>query len=175
VIKMEVENEMQEIRIAKVVVNIGTGEVGDEVEKSFQLVEKLTGTTPIRTESEDAAKTFGKRSGLNLGVMATLREEEAREFLEKVLPATDNEIDEDAFDGNGNFSFGISEYIDVPGIDYDSDIGMRGFEVAVKLERPGYRTKRRDHKPREIGKDHRISDEEAIEFVEEELGMEVTR
>lgn len=170
----ETENEMKDIEIAKVVVNIGTGEVGDAVEKSYQLVEKLTGSTPVRTESGGNAKTFGKRAGLDLGVMTTLRGEEAREFLEKVLPAVDNQISENAFDGNGNFSFGISEYIDVPGVDYDSDIGMRGFEVAVKLERPGYRTRKRDHKPREIGKDHRISDEEAKEFVEDELGLEVT-
>ncbi len=169
------ENKMKQIEIAKVVVNVGTGEVGDPVEKSVALVEKLTGDTPVRTESGGAAKTFGKRAGLNLGVMTTLRGEEAREFLEKVLPAADNQISQNAFDGNGNFSFGISEYIDVPGIDYDSDIGMRGFEVAVKLERPGYRVRKRDHKPGEIGKEHRISDEEAKEFVEDELGMEVTR
>ena len=169
------QNEMKQIEIAKVVVNVGTGEVGDPVEKSVALVEKLTGSDAVRTQSGDAAKTFGKRAGLNLGVMTTLRGEEAREFLEKVLPAADNQISENAFDGNGNFSFGISEYIDVPGIDYDSDIGMRGFEVAVKLERPGYRVKKRDHKPTEIGKEHEISDEEAKEFVEDELGMEVTR
>jgi large subunit ribosomal protein L5 len=169
------ENEMKQIEIAKVVVNIGTGEVGDPVEKSVALVEKLTGSQAVRTESGGDAKTFGKRAGLNLGVMTTLRGEEAREFLEKVLPAADSQISEQAFDGNGNFSFGISEYIDVPGIDYDSDIGMRGFEVAVKLERPGYRVKKRDHKPRELGKDHKISDEEAREFVEDELGMEVTQ
>ncbi len=171
----ETQSEMKDIEIAKVVVNVGTGEVGDPVEKSFKLVEKLTGSTPVRTQSGGAAKTFGKRAGLNLGVMTTLRGEEAKEFLEKVLPAADSEISESAFDGNGNFSFGISEYIDVPGVDYDSDIGMRGFEVAVKLERPGYRVRKRDHKPREMGKDHRISDDEAIEFVRDELGLEVTQ
>ncbi len=167
------ENVMKEIEIAKVVINIGTGQVGDEVEKSYKLIEKLTGNQPVRTESGEDAKSFGKRAGLNLGVMTTLRGEEAREFLEKVLPAADNEISGEAFDGNGNFAFGISEYIDVPGVDYDSDIGMRGFEVAVKLERPGYRVKKRDHKPCDIGKDHLISDDEAREFVEEELGVEV--
>jgi len=169
------ENEMKDIEIAKVVVNIGAGEVGDKVEKSYDLIEKLTGSQPVRTESGGDAKTFGKRAGLNLGVMTTLRGEEAREFLEKVLPAANNELDAEAFDGNGNFSFGISEYIDVPGVDYDSDIGMRGFEVAVKLERPGYRVKKRDHKPREVGKDHLISDGEAREFVEESLGVEVNQ
>jgi len=168
------ENKMKNIKVAQVVVNIGAGEVGDEVEKSKKLVEKLTEDTAVRTESGDAVKTFGKREGLDLGVITTLRGEKARQFLERVMPAAQDRISEKAFDGNGNFSFGISEYIDVPGMDYDSDIGMRGFEVAVKLERPGYRVKKRDHKPGQIGSEHSISDDEASEFVEEELGMEVT-
>ncbi len=166
--------EMKEIQIEKIVVNAGAGEVGDEVEKSVRLLEKLTGKQPVKTESRREAKTFGLRGGLEIGVKITLRGEEAREFLEKVLPAADNEIDASSFDGNGNFAFGISEYIDVPGVDYDGDIGMRGFEVVVNLERPGYRVKRRDYKPSEVGKDHEVSDEEAKEFVEEELGAEVT-
>lgn len=166
-------NEMKQIKVAKITVNTSAGQVGDEVEKGYQLLEELTGKQPVRTSSNDEAKTFGLRQGLNIGAKVTLRGEEARELLEKVLPAADNEIPEEAFDGNGNFSFGIGEYIDVPGMDYNADIGMRGFEMVVKLERPGYRIKKRDHKPSEIGKDHRISDEEAQEFVEEELGVEV--
>jgi len=50
---------------------------------------------------------------------------------------------------------------------------MKGFEVTVILERPGYRVKKRDHKPSNIGKTHKVSDEEAKEFVEDELGVEV--
>lgn len=166
-------NEMKQIKIAKVTVNAGVGQVGDGVEKSYQLLENLTGKKPIRTESGEESRTFGLRSGLNIGAKVTLREDEAREFLEKILPAAGKEISASSFDGNGNFSFGISEYIDIPGVDYDADIGMRGLEVAVTLERPGYRVKKREHKPSEIGSDHRVSDEEAQEFVEEELGAEV--
>lgn len=165
--------QMKQVRIEKVIVNAAEGEVGDEVEKSFSLLEKITGQKPVRTESREEAKTFGLRGGLNIGTKVTLRGEEAREFLEKVLPAADNEVSEDAFDGNGNFGFGIDEYIDVPGVDYDSDIGMRGFEVIVVLERPGYRVKKRDHKPSSVGKEHRVTDEDAKQFVEEELGAEV--
>ncbi|MFB6145352.1 MAG: 50S ribosomal protein L5 [Candidatus Nanohaloarchaea archaeon] len=167
-------NEMKEIEISKVTVNIGIGQVGQDVEKAVDLLEKLTGKEPVRTESGHEAAGFGLRSGLTIGAMVTLRGDEAREFLEKVLPAADNQIDADAFDGNGNFSFGISEYIDVPGVDYDTDIGMMGFEVAVKLERPGYRVKKRDHKPKSIGKEHKVTDDDGREFVEEELGAEVT-
>ncbi len=166
------ENEMKHIKVAKVTVNIGVGEVGDDVEKSLTLLEKLTGKEPVRTESRDESKTFGLRSGLDIGAKVTLRGEDARDFLEKVVPAADG-LRKSSFDGNGNFSFGVSEYIDVPGVDYDSDIGMKGFEVAVSLERPGYRVRKREHKPSEIGKDQLVSDEEALEFVQEELGIEV--
>lgn len=166
-------NEMKQIHVAKASVNIGVGQVGDRVESAVELLEKLTDKEAVRTESTDASAGFGKRSGLKIGARVTLRGEEAEEFIKKVLPAADNEVNAEAFDGNGNFSFGISEYIDVPGIDYDADIGMMGFEVAVKLERPGYRVKKRDHKPSEIGKEHQITDEEAKKFVEEQLGAEV--
>lgn len=166
-------HEMKQVEIEKIVVNAGAGEVGNEVEKTVNLLEKLTDKQPVRTESRSEAKTFGLRGGLEIGARVTLRGEEAREFLEKVLPAADNEINSDAFDGQGNFAFGISEYIDVPGIDYDSDIGMRGFEVAVTLKRPGYRVKKRSHKPSEVGKNHKVTDEDAEKFVEEELGVEV--
>lgn len=167
------ENEMKQIHIAKATVNINIGQVGDEVEKAISLLEKITDKQPIRVESGDAAKSFGVREGLNVGAMVTLRGEEAKEFLEKVLPAVD-EISADVFDGNGNFSFGISEYIDVPGVDYDADIGMMGFEVAVNLERPGYRLKKRDHKPNGIGTEHKVSDEEGMEFIKENFEVEVT-
>jgi large subunit ribosomal protein L5 len=164
--------EMKQIKIGKAVVNIGIGQVGEDVEKAKNLIEKLTGKEAIKTESKDSAKTFGNRSGLKIGAMTTLRGEEAKEFLEKALTAVE-EIEASQFDENGNFGFGISEYIDVEGVDYDADIGMMGFEVTVNLERPGYRIKRRDYKPSTIGKEHKVTREEAIEYVEDELGVEV--
>jgi len=170
----EEQNPMKEIEIAKVIVNIGEGQVGDGVEKAYDLIEKITGKKPVRTESNEEAKTFGLRSGLNIGAMTTLRGNEAENFLEKVLPAVD-QIKDSAFDGDGNFSFGISEYIDVPGVDYDADIGMKGFQVIVVLERPGHRVKKRNHKPSEIGEEHQVTDEEAKEFINENLDAEVNQ
>ncbi len=166
---------MEEIQVSQVTVNISEGQVGDDVEKAKNLLEKLTDQEAIKTESGENSKTFGLRSGLNIGATVTLRGEKAKNFLEKVLPAINHEIPEESFDGNGNFGFGVSEYIDIPGVDYDADIGMKGLEVVVTLERPGYRVKKRDHKPNEIGKEHKITDEEAQEFVQEELDIEVTQ
>lgn len=167
------ENQMKQIHVAKVTVNISEENVGDQVENAYNLLEKLTGREPVRVESSEKAKTFGNRSGLNIGAMVTLRGEEAAEFLEKVRPAVED-LDAESFN-NGNFAFGISEYIDVPGIDYDADIGMKGFEVNVVLERPGYRVKKRDRKPGEVGENHEVSNKEAIEFAEEKLGFEVEK
>lgn len=167
-------NEMKQIKIGKAVVNVGVGEVGENVEKAKKLVEKLTGSTAVKTESKDASKTFGLRSGLKIGAATTLRGEEAREFVEKALTAVE-EIEASQFDENGNFGFGVSEYIDVEGVDYDADIGMMGFEVAVNLERPGFRVKRRDYKPSEVGEGQRVDREEAIEFVEDTFDIEVKR
>lgn len=165
-------NEMKQIHIGKVVVNVGIGQVGEDVEKAKNLIEKITGKNAVKTESKDSAKTFGLREGLKIGAMTTLRGEEAEEFLEKVFTAVE-EIEASQFDEKGNFAFGIGEYIDVSGVDYDADIGMMGFEVAVNLERPGYRVKRRNHKPTDIGEEHIVNREEAIDFVEETFDVEV--
>lgn len=165
-------NEMKQIQIGKVVVNVGIGQVGEDVEKAKNLIEKITGKKAVKTESKDSAKTFGLRQGLKIGAMTTLRGEEAEEFLEKVFTAVE-EIEASQFDERGNFAFGVGEYIDVSGVDYDADIGMMGFEVAVNLERPGYRVKERDYKPTDIGEAHMVDSEDAIDFIEETFDVEV--
>ncbi|MDY6777186.1 MAG: 50S ribosomal protein L5 [Candidatus Nanohaloarchaea archaeon] len=165
-------NEMKQIQIQKVVVNIGIGEVGDDVEKAVDLLERLTGSDAVRTESGDNAKGFGLREGLNVGAKTTLRGEEAHEFLERVFDALEEPLSINNFDDSGSFSFGIGEYINVPGIEYDPDIGMQGFDVAVRLERPGFRVKRRrnDH---DIGQDHKITPREGANFVQETFDTEI--
>ena len=56
---------------------------------------------------------------------------------------------------------------------YDPEIGMLGFDVAITLERPGYRVKRRKVKKSKIGKKHKISKEEVIKWLKEEFGVNV--
>lgn len=166
------ENKMKEIRIAKVTVNIGVGQVGEDVEQAVNLLEDMTGNQAVRTESGDAAQGFGLRSGLNVGAKVTLRGDDAAEFLEHVFDAVDHEIPESNFDDQGNFSVGVGEYINMPNMQYDPDIGMVGFDVAVTLERPGYRVKDRKDEAT-LGDDHRISPEEAQTFVADRFGVDV--
>ena len=71
------------------------------------------------------------------------------------------------------FSFGVPEYIDIPGTKYDANIGIIGLEVAVTLERKGYRIKRRRIQTKKIPKAHSISKEEAIEFVKSKFNIKI--
>ncbi|MCJ7429287.1 MAG: 50S ribosomal protein L5 [Candidatus Nanohaloarchaeota archaeon QJJ-5] len=166
-------NEMEQIQIHKVTVNIGIGEVGEDVQKAANLVERLTGSTAVKTQSGDDAKGFGLRSGLDIGAMTTLRGEDAYDLLERLFDAREDNIHINNFDDQGNLSFGIGEYINIPGIEYDPDIGMMGLEVAVTLERPGFRVKRRKEDSREIGQDHRITPQEAANYMIDQFGVDI--
>ena len=75
------------------------------------------------------------------------------------------------FNENG-FSFGINEYINIPEVKYDPKIGIIGLNVSVTLKRPGFRVKKRKLAPAKISSSHRITKENAIEFVEK-LGAKV--
>ena len=99
--------------------------------------------------------------------------EKAVEVLKKLLPSKNNQIKASSFDNFGNVSFGIKEHIDIPGIKYNPEIGIFGMDVAVALERPGYRVSRRRKIPARIGKKHRITKEEAMTFLKDELRVEV--
>lgn len=163
---------MQEIHVGKVTVNIGVGDVGEDVDRAVDLIETLTGSDAVKTESTPAAQGFGKRGGLKIGAKTTLRGDEAEEFLERVFEAKNHEIPASVFDTQGNFSIGVEEYIDMPDVRYDPDIGMEGFDVAVTLERPGHRLKKRKEGGA-VGSDQEVSVAEAQEFVRERFGVEV--
>lgn len=173
------DNPMRNIRIEKVVINVGVGEPGERLEKAetilARIVKTVTGVDakPVRTIAKKKIPKWGIRPGLAIGVKVTLRGEAAETFLRAALEAVDNKISERSFDQQGNFSFGIREYIDIPGIKYDPSIGIFGMDVSVSLERPGYRVKRRKVRRAKVGKAHLITRDEAIAFVKDKFGVEV--
>lgn len=163
---------MREIRIEKVTINMGCGSDEEKLERAKKLLEKLTGRKVLITKTRKRT-TFGMARNRPIGVKVTLRGKEAEEFLKKAFDAVDNTIKASQFDENGNFSIGIREYIDLPGAKYDPEIGILGMDVCVTLERPGYRVKRRKIKKSKVGKKHRISKGEAIEWVKDKFGVNV--
>jgi len=164
-------NPMREIRIEKVTLNIGCGEAGEKLEKAVKLLEKLTGRKVVITRTHKRT-TFGTARNRPIGCKVTLRGKEAIEFLKKAFDAIDFRLPASCFDRLGNFSFGIKEYIDLPGVKYDPEIGIYGMDVCVTLERRGYRVKRKRLKSK-VGKNHLIKPEEAMEFVSKEFGVKV--
>jgi large subunit ribosomal protein L5 len=165
-------NPMRKIRLEKVTINIGAGEAGPKLEMAKKLVEKLSESKVVVTKTHKRT-TFGVAKKRPIGVKVTLRAERAKEFLKKALKAVNNRLAVTQFDDNGNFSFGIREYIDLPGIKYDPEIGIMGMDVCVTLERPGFRIKRRAERPKRIGKKHRITKEESQEWVKGEFDVEI--
>ena len=166
------ENPMRAIRIEKVTINIGCGEAGPKLEMAKKLVEKISGMKPVITKTHKRT-TFGMAKKRPIGVKVTLRGEKARGFLENALKANENKLLASQFDDQGNFSFGIKEYIDLPGMKYDPEIGIMGMDVCVTLERPGFRIKRRKVLKKKVGKKHRITKEEAQEWVKKEFGTQI--
>lgn len=163
---------MREIRIGKLTLNMSTGAPGPELEKARKLLGMISGKKIVMTRTHKRS-TFGVAKGREIGVMTTLRGEEARELLVRLLQSAENKMMSTQFDENGNFSLGIEEYINIPGVNYDPDIGIMGFDVSVSLERPGYRVKKRSYARTKVGKSHRITPEEAMEWVKKEFDVQL--
>ena len=169
---MSNENRMKEIRVAKVTVNMGIGPEPEAMKTGQKIIEKITGSKAVQTKCRVRQPKWGIRPGLPIGLKVTLRGQKGQEFLKRALAAKGNALKGKSFDGHGNFGFGIHEYIDLPGVKYDPALGVRGFDVLVTLERPGYRVKRRKVRNSRVGKGHTIPKDEAISFVQKRFGVE---
>jgi large subunit ribosomal protein L5 len=164
---------MREIRLEKVTINIGAGEAGPKLEMAKRLLEKLSGTKVVVTITHKRS-TFGVAKKRPIGVKVTLRGERAKAFLANALKANENRLKPTQFDRQGNFSLGIKEYIDIPGVKYDPEIGIMGMDICATLVRPGYRVSRRKIRQKKIGKGHRITPAEAMEWAKKEFSVMVT-
>ena len=164
---------MKEIKIGKVTLNVGAGKDQNKLEKGILLLKNITGINPIKTFTSKRIPTWGLRPGLPIGCKLTLRKKKAEEILLRLLDAKDNTLSPQQFDKEGNIAFGIHEYIDIPGIEYEPKIGVMGLEVCITLERPGYRIKRRRIMKRKVPKKHKINREEVIEFMKKKFNVKI--
>lgn len=157
---------MRNIRIEKVTVNIGCGDDKLKIEKAQKLVEMVTKGKPVVTRSRKRS-TFGVAKGKPLGVKVTLRKKNAEEMFDSVVKSVDNVVKNSQIDKEGNINFGVKEYIDLPNVRYSPEIGMMGMDVAVTLERPGFRVKKRKVGKSIIGKLHKIYKEDTVNWLQQ--------
>ncbi len=168
-------NPMKEIRIAKITLNIGTGGPGERLEKGMKLLNKITNMKAVPTTTQKRIPTWDIRPGLQIGCKVTVRGKKAEELLGRILKAYQENVNTLKFDNQGNFSFGVSEYLEIQGIQYDPSIGIIGFDISVTLERPGFRIRKRAVMKRKIPPNHKITKQEAIEFINKKFALEVAQ
>ncbi len=166
-------HSMKEPKIGKVVINITTGQSGEPLNRAMTILENLTGQRPCTRRAKQTIRTFGIRRNEPISCMVTLRGERAEAVLRKAFQAVGNALNQRSFDREGNFAFGIKEHIDIPGQRYNPSLGITGMDVMVTVERPGYRVARKRRGRSRVGRSHRVTRGESIEFIKSHFGVEV--
>tara|TARA_Y100000310_G_C20473180_1_gene711098 strand:+ start:37 stop:588 length:552 start_codon:yes stop_codon:yes gene_type:complete len=167
-------NPMKEIEIEKMVLNCGGTD--DKLEKSIKLLKMITKDRKIyQISSTRRIPAFGISPGKKSGCKVTLRnKEKIIELLKRFFAALDNEIKEKQITEN-HVSFGINEYIEIPGLEYDRDIGILGFEVSLVFKRKGKRVKMKKIKKGKYPKRQAVLKEEIMDFLIKNIGVEVVK
>ena len=170
--KMETKNPMQKIEIEKMVLNCGGTE--DKLEKSIKLLKMIAKDRKIyQIRSTRRIPAFGISPGKKSGCKVTIRDKkEIIELLKRFFAALDNEIKEKQITEN-HVSFGINEYIEIPGLEYDRDIGILGFEASLVFKRKGKRVKIKKIKKGKYPKKQNVTKEEIKDFLIKHIGLEV--
>ncbi|MHA1636810.1 MAG: 50S ribosomal protein L5 [Candidatus Thorarchaeota archaeon] len=158
--------------ISKVVIDMCTGG-GEPLGRATTIIESLTGQTALQSRARQTHREFGIRKAEAIAVRVTLRHDKAIEFLKKAFKAKEDVLLLKNWDDDGNFAFGIAEHINIPGVEYDPQLGIQGMNITICIERPGYRVKRRRQKRTKVPHRHRLIPEESMVFIKNTFGIEI--
>ncbi|MFW9819026.1 MAG: 50S ribosomal protein L5 [Candidatus Thorarchaeota archaeon] len=167
------KNPMKKPFLEKIVLNIGVGVGGEELEKAVTVLETITEQKAIKTVSKTNVKEFNLRKGRPIGAKVTVRGQNAEKLLKKLLIVNNNKILRKSFDDYGNFGFGITEHISIPGIEYDNRIGIWGLDCVGRVVRPGMRVKSRRKSRTKVPSHHYVSREETQYFLKQNFGVQI--
>jgi large subunit ribosomal protein L5 len=138
--KLELKNIMEVPKITKVTLNMGVGEaVTDKKVMAHATgdMEVIAGQKPIVINARKSVAAFKIRDGWPVGCKVTLRRERMYEFLDRLVNISIPRIRDfrglsrKSFDGRGNYSFGITEQIMFPEIDFDKIDTIRGMDITI--------------------------------------------
>ena len=133
-------NIMQVPRLEKIVLNMGVGAATDQarlLEGAITDLGTITGQKPLTTRAKKSIAGFKLREGNAIGAKVTLRGDRMWEFLDRLISLAIPRIRDfrglpsDAFDGRGNYTFGVTEQLIFPEIDYDKVDVTRGMDITI--------------------------------------------
>lgn len=133
------ENIMEVPKVTKVIVNMGVGEAKTEakaIDGAVKDLTAITGQKPVVTRAKKSIASFKVREGMIIGAKVTLRGERMYEFLDRLLSLALPRVRDfkglnEKFDGDGNYTLGLTEQLVFPEIDYDSIDKTRGMNITV--------------------------------------------
>ncbi|OQW65046.1 MAG: 50S ribosomal protein L5 [Nitrospira sp. ST-bin4] len=134
------KNVMQVPRLERVVLNVGMGEALQNVKLLESAVTELgtiTGQKPVVTRAKKAIAGFKLRQGLPIGAKVTLRSRRMYEFFDRLVSLALPRIRDfrgvspKAFDGRGNYTFGLKEQLIFPEIKYDEVASIHGMDITI--------------------------------------------
>lgn len=134
------KNIMEVPKIEKIVINMGVGEGAKEAKAIDAAVEDLriiSGQQPAVTKARKSIAGFKLREGMTIGAKVTLRGARMYEFFDRLIATALPRIRDfrglspKSFDGRGNYSFGVTEQLIFPEIDYDKITKIRGMDVTI--------------------------------------------
>ena len=138
--ELGLSNVMQVPKLTKIVVNVGVGDAAQQAKLLDGAVADLTvitGQKPLVTRARSSISNFKLREGQAIGAKVTLRGDRMYEFLDRLITLAIPRIRDfrglspRSFDGNGNYTFGVTEQLIFPEVDYDKVDRTRGMDITI--------------------------------------------
>jgi large subunit ribosomal protein L5 len=138
--QLGLDNIMEVPRLSKIVVNMGVGDAVGQPSLLDGAVSDLTtisGQKPVVTRAKKSVAGFKVREGNPIGAKVTLRGDRMWEFLDRLISIAIPRIRDfrglapGSFDGAGNYTFGLTEQLVFPEINYDSIDQIRGMDISI--------------------------------------------
>lgn len=138
--ELSIDNVMDVPRLSKITINMGLGDaVGESkvVDGAINDLRVITGQQPRINRARKSIATYKLREGMPIGVSVTLRKARMYEFYDRLVSLAIPRIRDfrglnpRSFDGNGNYTFGVTEQLIFPEIDYDEVSKIRGMDITI--------------------------------------------
>lgn len=137
---LSLANTMMVPKVDKIVINMGVGAALNTprlLEGAVADLTKIAGQKPVTTKAKKSIANFKLREGNAIGAKVTLRGDRMWEFLDRLVNLAIPRIRDfrglspRSFDGNGNYTFGVTEQLIFPEIDYDRVDATRGMDITI--------------------------------------------